>query len=173
MRVARSLSLVLALAVVAPAAAQEKPDFTGTWVLASPNGAAANVPTTIVVAESFRRESVSGVLLPSPIISMHVERRAANSEVTSDDFAIGIIGGVVGGRSADAPRVRRNFAATWDGERLVLETTWSGRPVDAGTSSLHRETWAIDRAGLLTVTTKESLGLADFMTTTVSYRRQP
>jgi hypothetical protein len=173
MRVATSLGLVLALAVVAPAAAQEKPDFTGTWVVANPNGAATNVPTTIVVTESFRRESVSGVLLPSPIISMHVERRAGNGEVTSDNFTIGIIGGVVGGRSADAAPVRRNFAATWDGDRLVLETTWSGRPVDAGTSSLHRETWAIDRGELLMVTTKESIGLADFTATTVSYRRQP
>src|SRR4051812_43644324 len=111
MRVSCALSLFLVLAAAAPAAAQEKPDFTGTWVLASPNGAAANVPPTVVVTESFRRESVSGVLLPSPIILMQVERRAANGEVTSDNFTVGTIGGVVGGRSADAVPVRRNFAA--------------------------------------------------------------
>jgi len=162
---------VLALAAVVPAA-QEKPDFTGTWALIRSTGA-ATVPATIVVRESFTRESVTGVPLPSPIVSMHIERRAANGDVTPDDFTIGVIGGFVGGGAGDAAPVRRNFAATWDGHRLVLETTWSGRPVDAGTSSLHRETWAIDGAGLLVITTKESTGLADFTTTTTTYRRQP
>ena len=173
MRIPCGLSLVLALAVAVPAAAQEKTDFTGTWVLTSPNGAAANVPATIVVRESSRRESVSGVTLPAPLVSMHVERHAADGDVTPEDFTIGIIGGIIGGGRADAVPVRKNFAATWEGNQLVLETTWSGRPVDAGTSSLHRETWAIDRAGLLIVTTKDSIGLADFTTTTVAYRRQP
>jgi hypothetical protein len=93
--------------------------------------------------------------------------------ITPDDFAIGIVGGTVGSGRADGILVRRNIAATWDGGRLVIETTWSGRPVDAGISSLRRETCAIDGAGLLTVTTKESLRLADLTTTTVSYRKQP
>src|SRR5512139_874638 len=96
-----ALSLVLVLAVAVPAAAQEKTDFAGTWALASVNGAAANGPATIVVREAFRRESVSGDPLPSPIVSMHVERHAANGDVTPDDFTIGIIGGVVGGGRAD------------------------------------------------------------------------
>jgi hypothetical protein len=168
-----ALSLALVLAVAVPAMAQDKPDFTGTWVLATPDRAAANVSATIVVRESFRRESVSGVPLPSPIVSMHVERHTATGDITRDDFTVGIIGGIVGGGSSGATPARMNFAATWDGDRLVLETTWSGRPVDAGTSSLHRETWAIDRVGRLTVTTKQSIGLAEFTTTTVSYRRQP
>lgn len=166
-----TLGLVLVLAAVAPTMAQEKPDFTGTWVLATPNRT-ANVPATIVVRESFRQESVSGVPLPSPIVSMHVERHTATGDVTRDDFTVGIVGGIVGGGSSGAAPARMNFAATWDGDQLVLETTWSGRPVDAGTSSLHRETWTIDRAGRLTVTTKESIGLAEFTTTTVTYRRQ-
>jgi len=171
MRMRATLSLVLVVAAVLSAAAQDKPDFTGTWVLANQTSP-ANVPTTIVVRESFTRESVIGIPLPSPIISMHVERRAASGDVMSDDFTIGIVGGFVGGGPDDAVPVRRNFAATWDGNQLVMETASSGRPVDAGTSSLHRETWAIDREGLLMVTTKESIGQADPTTTTARYRRQ-
>jgi hypothetical protein len=104
---------------------------------------------------------------------MHVERHARDGDVARDDFTIGVIGGVVGGARADGVPFRKNFAATWDGDRLVLETTWSGRPADAGTSSFHRDTWAIDGDGRLAITTTESLGLAAPATTTVRYRRQP
>src|SRR3954468_10010667 len=83
MRMPATLSLVLVLAAVVPAAAQEKPDFTGTWVLVTPTGA-ANVPTNIVVRESFKRESVTGVALPSPIVSMHVERRGGGDVMPGD-----------------------------------------------------------------------------------------
>src|SRR3954469_15323202 len=119
MRMPATLSLELVLAAVVSGAAQEKPDFTGTWVLVTPTGA-ANVPATIVVRESFKRESVTGVALPSPIVSMHVERRAADGGVMADDFTIGVIGGFVGGGSGGAVPVRRNFAATWDNNQLVL-----------------------------------------------------
>jgi hypothetical protein len=166
-----ALGLALSTATVAPAAAQEKPDFTGTWVLASPAGAPANAPATIVVRESFKRESTFGAPLPASVISMHIERRSASDAVTSEDVPIGIIGGVISGTPDAAVAVAKRVSSTWDGDRLVLETVWSGRPIDGGTSSLHRETWSLDRADVLTVTTKESIGQGDFTTTTVTYRR--
>src|SRR6476659_8046182 len=53
-------SCVLILSVGQPALAQDKPDFSGDWILVNRRDAPTNAAQSITVHESFKRESVRG-----------------------------------------------------------------------------------------------------------------
>jgi hypothetical protein len=170
-------SCILAWSVAPAISAQDKPDFSGQWVLVSPINGAANAQT-MTVRESFKRESVKGTPMDSPLITLAVERRS-NNGVRSEVYTIGTVGGIVGGTAAStgtgtashSPRTR--FSTAWDGDTLVIDIRYAGRPVDAGAESEHKEMWSLDPQGaLLLITTDRSPG-TEPTTTTLMYRRRP
>jgi hypothetical protein len=170
-------SCILACSVAPAISAQDKPDFSGQWVLVSPINGAANAQT-MTVRESFKRESVNGTPMDSPLITLAVERRS-DSGVHSEVYTVGTVGGIVGGAVGNPGTERRGqsaqtrFSTAWDGDTLVIDIRYSGRPVDAGAESEHKEMWSLDPQGaLLLITTDRSPG-TEPTTTTLMYRRRP
>src|SRR5258708_21997670 len=95
-------SCVLVLFIAHASAAQDKPDFSGTWILVSPSGSASSDAQMMTVHQSFTRESVRGTPIDPPLITLAVERES-NGVVHSERYTIGTIGGTVSGLS-DGPR---------------------------------------------------------------------
>lgn len=164
-------SCLLVLLVARATSAQGKPDFSGDWILVSPIDAPSNAAQTMTVHESFKRESVLGTPLESPAITLAVERRS-NSGAHSDLYTVGTVGGTVGG-SVGLPAVRTDFSISWDGDRLVIQTRYSGRPVDAGGDSERKEVWSLDAQGSLLLTVTERSPGTEPTTATLIYRRRP
>src|SRR5678815_5529148 len=88
-------SCVLILSVGQPASAQDKPDFSGDWILVNRRDAPTNAAQSITVHESFKRESVRGTSVNPPLITLMVERRI-NGTVHGELYTVGTISGTVG-----------------------------------------------------------------------------
>jgi hypothetical protein len=161
---------VLVLLLEGATAAQDRPDFSGTWTLVNPIGSASSAAHMLIVRQSFTRESVRGTPIDPPLITLAVERHASAS-VHSDLYTIGVIGGTVSGVGGQSAQTR--FSTTWDADRLVIETVYSGRPGDAGSSSIHREVWSLDAQQTLSLVFTDQSTDTEPMTTTLIYRRQP
>lgn len=170
-------SCILAWSVAPAISAQDKPDFSGQWVLVSPINGAANAARTMTVRESFKRESVNGTPMDFPLITLAVERRS-DSGVHSEVYTVGTVGGIVGGTAAStgtgtasqSPRTR--FSTAWDGDTLVIDIRYAGRPVDSGAESEHKEIWSLAPQGVLLILTTDRNPGTEPTTTTLTYRRR-
>jgi len=167
---------VLVLLLEGATAAQDRPDFSGTWILVNPSGSASSAAQMLTVHQSFTRESVRGTPIDPPLITLAVERHSSGG-VHSDLYTIGLIGGTVSGVSGNTVgtglggRAQTRFSTTWDGDRLVIENSYLGRPGDAVSSSAHKEV-SLDAQGTLSlVVTDRSTG-TEPITTNLIYRRQ-
>ena len=165
-------SCILVLLVGQAASPQDKPDFSGDWILVNRSDAPSNAAQSISVHESFKRESVRGTPVDPPLITLLVERRI-NGTVHSELYTVGTISGTVGGTVFGGQREQTRFSTTWDGDRLVIEVRYSGRPVDAGAFSEHKEVWSLDVAqGVLLLAVTEKAPGTEPTTTDLIYRRQ-
>ena len=131
----------------------------------------------MTVLESFKRESVLGTPIDPPLITLAVERRL-NSGVHLDLYVVGTIGGTVAGVGNTGTGIRSEsdqtrFSTTWDGDRLVIQIRYSGRPVDAGADSERKEVWSLDAQGSLLLTATERGPGTEPTTATLVYRRRP
>ena len=135
----------------AAVAAQDKPDFSGNWILAGPTESGSNTAQTMTVRETFTRASIRGTPVEPPLITIAVDRQFASGE-RSDLYTVGVVGGTtagvvgdVGGAGAGDQPSHTRFSTTWDGDRLVIETSaWAA---DAGSHSDHKEVWWLDAEG--------------------------
>jgi|KBSMisStandDraft_5_1062788.scaffolds.fasta_scaffold650378_1 hypothetical protein len=169
MRIAPFILIVL---VGQPVSAQEKPDFSGDWILINRSNAPSNAAQSISVHESFKHESVRGTPVDPPLITLLVERRV-NGTVHSELYTVGTISGTVGGTGFGGKSERAQVSTSWDGDRLVIEVRYSGRPVDASAVSEHKEVWSLDVAhGVLLVAVTEKAPGTEPTTTNLMYRRQ-
>src|SRR5262245_20426117 len=154
------------------ASAQDRPDFSGDWILVNRSDApAANAAQSITVHESFKYESVRGTPVDPPLITLLVERRI-NGTVHSELYTVGTITGTVGGTVFGRQREQTRLSTTWDGDRLVIEVRYAGRPVDAGAFSEHKEVWSLDAQGALLLTVTDNAPGTEPTTTDLIYRRQ-
>jgi hypothetical protein len=173
------VSCIVVLLIVRASSAQDKPDFSGNWILVSPIDAGLNAAQTMTVHESFKRESVQGTPIDPPLITLAVDRRV-NGSVRSELYTIGTIGGTVGGVVGNTGTGLRGqsretrFSTGWDGDRLVIQiTTDSGHVADAEGEPEHKEVWSLDAQGaLLLIITDRASGMG-LTTTTLLYRRRP
>src|SRR3954469_8774279 len=171
-------SCILAWSVAPAFSAQDKPDFSGDWILVSPINAASDAAQTMTVRESLGRESVKGTPIDPPLITLAVERRF-NSGVHSELYTVGtqggIVGGVVGntGTGLSGQSQQTRFSTTWDGDRLVIDIRYSGRPVDVGAESEHKEVWSLAPQGALFLTVTDRNPGTEPTTTNLTYRRRP
>jgi hypothetical protein len=166
---------VLIALAVAGVAAQDKPDFSGRWVLEDPLPATADTPRALTVRQSLVRTSARGTPM-EPFFKDLIVDREFETEVRSETHHIGIVGGVVGGmaRGAQAPSKspQSRFSVTWEGNRLVIETgTYSGPTREDGPYRERTEVWSLDTNGrlVLAVTSRSSEAST---TQSLRYRRE-
>ena len=159
---ARAIGLAIALcATCTAAAAQPKPDFSGTWVLTDSSTGDGD----------FAREL--GVTQTTEVLS--VERRFVHS-AASEHHRIGLIEGTIGGVTREQPSssATRTHASThWADDALVIRTgSYSGPTTWEVTQFVEREEiWSLDPDATLviTITTRQS-GSAP-TSATIRYRR--
>jgi hypothetical protein len=171
MRFRSSILLVHAALVLG---AQEKPDFSGRWVLAEPERPGPEVPRALSVRQSLVRTNVRGEPMTPYFKDIAVERDFG-TVTRSATYAIGVAGGSVSGVVGhNKPAgLRGHHSVKWDGGALVFEIgDYTGEMPGTGEWSERREVWSLDSAGRLrvSITTRGSLDASG--TTTVSiYRR--
>ena len=149
------LSMLLATIPVA-AAAQDKPDFSGRWVLVSASHTDPDVAASLVVRQPVTRTNVFGASMPPAFLELIVERQFPD-RLRTDTFQIGVSGGIVGGGG-----VQNRFSVRWEENTLVM-TNESG-------SGEHAETWALVQGSLI-ITTRDRDGGGDTRSNTLTYRR--
>ena len=164
--------------VAAAVAVQDKPDFSGHWVLAPSPGSGPDVARSLTVRQSIARTNVYGAPIEPFFKDLTVEREFV-SDVRTDTYQIGVEGGTVGGMvpagretgsSANISQTR--FSVHWEGNRLVIETgSYSGPTRDAGPYTEHTEVWQLDDAGILILSVTDRGSGIESKTKTLTYRK--
>jgi hypothetical protein len=154
-------------------AAQDKPDFSGRWVLASPRQSEADVPLALSVRQMLVRTTVRGEPMQPFFRDITIERQFETG-ARSENHLIGVQGGTVSGLRADGiPAGPTNHhAVEWEGNTLVFESgSYTGQRPETGTWAERREIWSLDADGRLRVaiiTSSSNDGSKDM---TLMYRR--
>lgn len=163
------LSLLISL-TAGITAAQEKPDFTGQWVLLTPLDR-GDVARGLSVRQWLEhRTSVRGVPIDIPHVA--IERQFQDGG-RSERYQIGIVGGIAAGLPAGAsiPNWSR-YAVKWNGDRLVIETgLYSGPTRESGPYSEHDEIWSLDASGRLVMAVNDRGSGSAPRTIELTYRR--
>ena len=159
---------VLILLAAAATSAQDRPDFSGTWSLVSPNPAPSNAPQTLVVSATFTRQSVRGTPLNPPLVTLTVGPRSGNL-VRPGTYIIGIGGGTTSGLPANGPRTESRHSTRWDGEKVAVDLA---QYADGKLTSEHGEVWSLDRQGALSIVVTDRVVGDASTTTSLLYRRQ-
>ncbi len=165
MRKALSALLLVSL-IVAATTSQDRPDFSGTWDLISPILRPENAPQTLVVNATFKRQSVNGIPINPPLVTLAVESRFGNA-IRSDTYNVGMIGGFVGGLPRQVPQTSSRFSTRWGGAKLIVAL---GNYADGKLMSEHGEVWSLDRQGLLSVAITDHMAGDAPTTTNLIYR---
>jgi hypothetical protein len=168
---------ILSMLIAATVAAQDKPDFSGRWILETSAGAGPDVARSLTVRQSIVRTNVYGAPMEPFFKDLTVERELV-SEVRTDTYQIGLEGGVVGGIPANretAPGVnvsQTRFSVRWEGNRLVIDTGSSSGPTrEAGPYTEHTEVWQLEAGGMLILSiTDRGSGIPSTMKT-LTYRK--
>jgi hypothetical protein len=156
--------------LAAPLGGQDKPDFSGRWILEDWTPASSDVARVLTVRHS---------LAPPPASDLTIERESA-AGVRSDSYRIGIVGGVVGGIDSagrgfgpDGQRPQSRFSVTWQGDELVIALAdYSGSTRDAGPWVEHTEVWSLDAEDTLRITATDRRPGEPPVTRTLTYRTQ-
>ena len=173
-RIALLLVFLMPSAARGPApAVQDKPDFSGRWILVSADPPGPDIPRAMTVRQQLVRTNVRGEPM-TPFYKTIAIDRDLESGMRSETHEIGIQGGVVGGVVGDDSSSRPHglHAVKWDGTVLVFETgTYSGETSQSGPWAERREEWSLEPDGRLRVaiTTRGSADAA--RTVTLVYRR--
>jgi hypothetical protein len=153
-------------------AAQDKPDFSGSWILES-GARGADIPRTLSVSQSLVRTNVRAEPM-KPFFKDIAVTRVLTSGTRSDTYQIGVEGGTVSGRadgSVNAPRTHHRVA--WEEQALVIESgSYTGQALESGDWTERREVWSLD-SGVrlrLAITTRSSVDAP--RTVILMYRRQ-
>lgn len=169
---------ILSMLVAATVAAQDKPDFSGRWILETSAGASRDVARSLTVRQPVVRTNVYGAPMPPFFKELSVERQFV-TDVRTDIYQIGVEGGMVGGvlpaNRGAAPDVnvsQTRFSVRWEDNRLVIDSgSYSGPTREAGPYTEHTEVWQLDAAGMLVVSiTDRGSGIAS-TTKTLTYRK--
>ena len=155
-----ALIFLAALGLIAPssARAQDRPDFSGRWVLES-SSTGSNAPATLIVRHAK---------------TITIEREFSTGP-TRETHEIGLMGGFVSGgvgASGNQDQRRSSHSVRWEDRTLVFE---QGSQVDSRTGpaewSERREEWSVVENGRLRVTITTKSSVFDARTTTAIYRR--
>jgi hypothetical protein len=170
--------LSILVLVAATVTAQDKPDFSGRWILETSAVVGPDVARSLTVRQRVVRANVNGAPMPPFFNELSVERQYV-TDVHAETYQIGVEGGTVGGVAATnrgpAPDVNASqtrLVVRWEDDRLVIDTgSYSGSSREAGPYSEHSEIWRLDTAGVLILSiTDRGSGIAS-TTKTLTYRK--
>jgi hypothetical protein len=140
---------------------QDKPDFSGSWVLES-SVSAVDIPQTMSVSQSIRRTNVRG----EPM-TPHFNEITITRGPRSGTFRIGLLGGTVSGSR------HTHQGVVWAEQALVFEDgSYTGLVAGSGDWEERREVWALDSSGRLRVAITTSGSASAPAAVTLVYRRQ-
>ena len=164
--------VVFAAAFGGSLAAQDKPDFSGSWSLESKvNG--ADIPQALSVTQTVVRANVRGEPM-TPFYKDLTVRRVFASGPQVEAYVIGTLSGTVAGQvGGDLNRLRTHRRVAWEEQTLVIDSgSYTGAAPETGDWTERRERWALDSGGRLrvTVTTRSSGSVP--ITIDLIYRRQ-
>lgn len=172
LRTTRCFAVVL-MSTAAQLVAQDKPDFSGSWILESAAQSAGDIPLALSVSQSLVRTNVRGEPMKAFFKDITVTRVLASGP-RSETYQIGVVGGSVPGRG-DASRSEpgTHHRVEWEGDVLIIErATYTGQTRESGEWTDRHEAWMLDSAGRLRVeiTTRSSTDASK--TAILVYRRQ-
>jgi len=161
-------SVAVMVSLSARLAAQEKPDFSGSWILES-GTSGTDVPQALSVSQSLARTNARGEPLQPFFKDITITRVLAGG-TRSETYQIGIIGG---GVSAGAIGQRTHHRVAWEEQALVIESgSYNGPVPESGDWAERREVWSLD-SGVrlrLAITVRNSLDAPK--TVMLVYRRE-
>ena len=169
MRSALSAIVVGAMAT-ASLFAQDRPDFSGRWILASPARPSADTPRAMSVRQTLATTNVRGEPMPAFFKEISIERDLVDG-TRREKHAIGVAGGFVSGTKSSGVATNGpagHYAVNWDNDALVFE---SGSRTETK-SAERREVWSLDTTGRLHVTVTTRASSASPTTVTFVFRRQ-
>lgn len=165
---ATSLVVVIVL-LGAELAAQDKPDFSGSWTLES-TLSAAEIPRTLSVTQSIVRTNVRGEPT-EPFFKDITVTRALVSGTRSDTYEIGLVGGTVSGPGNGIVNGSRTYQrVVWEEQALVIESGTGPAPQSGWAD--RREVWTLDSNARLRLTITTSTSVDAPRTIVLVYRRQ-
>ena len=82
-------------------AAQDKPDFSGSWVLQDPPQPGVDIPRALAIRQPLRRTTALGEPMPPAFLDGSVERHF-ESEVRIETYHIGTESGTIRGIIGDS-----------------------------------------------------------------------
>jgi hypothetical protein len=168
----RTILWLLLLTSLVPAVveAQEKPDFSGSWVLQDPPQSNVDIPRALTIRQPLRRTTARGEPMPPVFLDLTVEKHF-ESEVRTDTYHIGTEGGTGTFGVFGGSRSSSRFSVRWDGDRLRIETR-SYPTSDTREYTEHNEVWWLDERGRLLITVVDRRSGSESATRTLTYRRQ-
>jgi hypothetical protein len=158
-------------------AAQDKPDFSGTWVLQDARQRGVDIPGTLAIRQLLQRTTASGEPMLPAFVELRVERHF-ESGVRADTYHLGTVGGTVSGIPGDGsdPPINRGWSresVRWEGDRLHIDTEhYSGPTRDSGPYTEHTEVWWLDEQGQLLIMVADRRSDSEVDRRTLTYRRQ-
>jgi hypothetical protein len=156
-------------------AAQDKPDFSGRWVLQDPAKPGADVPRTLVVRQPLRTATALGVPMPPVFIDISVERRFETG-VRTDTYDIGTEAGTVSGQGVSPPDAfhpSTRVSVKWEGDRLRIDTASYTTPTrDSGPVAEHSEVWRLETQDRLVITVVDPRDRIEPPMRMLTYRRE-
>ena len=172
-RLHETWSIALIMLTAAGVAAQDKPDFSGRWILITPQQSDTDTPMALSVRQTLVRTTVRGDPMEPFFRDITIERQFETG-TQSATLLIGVQGGTVSGlradRSPNGPTA--HHAVRWDGNALVFESgSYTGQRPETAVWSERREVWSLEDDGRLRVAiTKRSSGQGS-TAVTLLYRR--
>jgi hypothetical protein len=150
---------------------QDKPDFSGVWIVEGSPG--PEDPHTLIVTQPLMRTTLQGKPRPPTYFQLIVEKRFATSS-RRETYDIGTIGGVVGGLvpGNNRPQFQSRNSVAWDGDKLRISSSSYEGPIAEKTLLLERsEVWSFDDQGKLRLDITERTSDSQPVTRTVTYHR--
>ena len=165
------MAVVWLLAGSGPASAQNKPDFSGRWVLDPASAPDPEAPKALNVRQEEARPVTRGEARAPSFGTITIERELATG-LTRETHQIGLAGGSVSGEVGAAGRLETRYSVKWDDRALVFEqSSNAGTGVDTPDWSERREVWALGDDGRLRVTIETRSSRSGTRTTIAGYRR--
>ena len=152
-RLLQTWSIALIMLARVGVAAQDKPDFSGRWVLATLQQSDTDIPLALSVRQSLVRTTVRGDPMEPFFRDITIERQFETG-TQSEIHLIGVQGGTMPGLRADgsANGPTGHHAVRWDGNALVFESaSYTGQRPETGVWTERREIWSLDADSRLCV----------------------
>jgi len=164
---------LLPFAYVATLVAQDQPDSSGQWVLASTAFRGPDLAQFLTVKQTIARTNAFGAPMEPFFKEITIERQFVDHS-TTDTYQIGTRGGTTGGLIGrnGQPTTQTHFSIRWDDGRLVIETSSDSETPGQSAQHVERtEIWQLDPTGRLRMRVSSSGSGIEPRSSVLTYRR--